>query len=265
MSHSHSPQAYQPRGPLIAFKPWHTAKALLIHDRCHCAREHGHPFSQTTRRVDDMKKDRHWSVQAQATHDGSGDVIVDLPAALLQEMGLSIGDELAITVAGDTIILTPVRAVPCESPRTNDVLRAQADDSYRNRMKVLLKIPADATAQQIHEIIDAGLEAATLTAMSDLGFISPGTLEAILPTPAHKIMLATGERLTASQSDHLFRLAHIIALAESFFGDTDKAMRWLSKPKSHFSGKSPIEMLSTTVGSRQVEELLVQATEGMSF
>ncbi|WP_256589029.1 antitoxin Xre/MbcA/ParS toxin-binding domain-containing protein [Pseudomonas sp. HMWF021] len=212
-----------------------------------------------------MKKDRHWSVQAQATHDGRGDVIVDLPAALLQEMGLGIGDELAITVAGDTIILTPVRAKMRDAPRPTDVLRTQADDSYRNRMKVLLNIPVDATAQQIHEIIDAGVEATTLTAMSDLGLISPGTLNAILPTPALKTMLATGERLTASQSDHLYRLAHTIALAESFFGDTDKAMRWLSKPKSHFSGKSPIEMLSTTVGSRQVEELLAQASEGMSF
>lgn len=101
-------------------------------------------------------------------------------------------------------------------------------------MKVLLNIPVDATAQQIHEIIDAGVEATTLTAMSDLGLISPGTLDAILATPAYKIKLATGERLTASQSDHLFRLAHIIALAESFFGDTEKALRWLSKPKSRF-------------------------------
>ncbi|WP_420793711.1 antitoxin Xre/MbcA/ParS toxin-binding domain-containing protein [Pseudomonas aphyarum] len=40
---------------------------------------------------------------------------------------------------------------------------------------------------------------------------------------------------------------------------------WLCKPKSHFSNKSPIEMLSITVEFRQVEELLVQATEGMSF
>ncbi|TDV47458.1 putative toxin-antitoxin system antitoxin component (TIGR02293 family) [Pseudomonas helmanticensis] len=212
-----------------------------------------------------MKKDRHWSVQAQATHDGSGEVIVDLPAALLREMGLGIGDELAITVAGDTIILTPVRAKMLDAPRPTDVLCPQADDSYRNRMKVLLNIPVDATAQQIHEIIDAGVEATTLTAMSDLGLISPGTLNAILPTPTLKTKLATGERLTASQSDHLYRLAHTIALAESFFGDTDKAMRWLSKPKSRFSGKSPIEMLSTTVGSRQVEELLAQASEGMSF
>lgn len=225
----------------------------------------GHPFSQTARQVDDMKKDRSWFVQAHATHDGSGDIIVDLPPALLQEMGLGIGDELAITVAGDTIILTPVRATTRKGPRATDILRTQADVSYRNRMKVLLNIPVDATAQQIHEIIDAGLEATTLTAMSDLGLISPATLDAICPTPVLKPQLATGERLTASQSDHLFRLAHTIAVAESFFGDTDKAMRWLSKPKSQFSGKSPIEMLSTTVGSRQVEELLVQASEGMSF
>ncbi|MGC5699261.1 DUF2384 domain-containing protein [Pseudomonas sp. NFXW11] len=214
--------------------------------------------------MDDMENDRHWFVQAQTTNDGSGDVIVDLPAVLLQELGLRIGDDLEITVAGDTIILTPMRALKREYPKGTDVLRAQADESYRSRMNVLLNIPIDATALQIHEIIDAGFEVNTLTAMGHLGLIGLGTKDAIVPQSL-RMKLTSGERLTASQSDHLFRLAHAVALAESFFGDTDKAMRWLSKPKSLFAGKSPIEMLSTTVGSRQVEELLVQATEGMSF
>lgn len=224
-----------------------------------------HPLSLTAPRVDDMKNDRQWYVQAQATNDGSGDVIVDLPAALLQEMGLVIGDDLVITVSGDTITLTPIRSLSHEYLGANDLLRAQADDRYRSRMQVLLNIPVDATAQQIHEMIDAGFEVNSVAAMRDSGLIDLAIQDAIFPTRTLKMKLANGERLTTSQSDHLFRLAHIIALAESFFGDSAKAMRWLSKPKSLFSGKSPIEMVSTTVGARQVDELLAHATEGMSF
>ncbi|WP_025130870.1 antitoxin Xre/MbcA/ParS toxin-binding domain-containing protein [Pseudomonas sp. PH1b] len=212
-----------------------------------------------------MKEGKRWTALAQATNDGSGDVIVNLPAALLEEMGLAIGDDLEITVTGDTIILTPIRDMGRESLRVLNLKRAQFDTRYRSRMTALLGIPEDATVQHIHNMIEAGLEATTLTAMIDLGLISAYILDAIFPTTALKTKLATDERLTASQSDHVFRLAHTIALAESFFGDTEKAMRWLSKPKSRFSGKTPIEMLSTTVGSHLVEELLTQATEGLSL
>lgn len=41
-------------------------------------------------------------------------------------------------------------------------------------------------------------------------------------------------RLSIGESDYLYRLAHILALAEAFFGDVEKAKRWLSKPKSQF-------------------------------
>ncbi|NMZ40127.1 MbcA/ParS/Xre antitoxin family protein [Pseudomonas proteolytica] len=54
-------------------------------------------------------------------------------------------------------------------------------------------------------------------------------------------------------------------MAEVFFGDAGKAKHWLSKPNARFSGSSPYAMLSTTQGTHRVEEMLVQAIEGMSF
>lgn len=211
-----------------------------------------------------MNKSGCWKVQAQATNDGSGDVIVDLPAALLKEMGLTIGDDLTINTVGDSIILTPIRKPAQGSHRVPNHLRAQADGNYRSRMKFLLGIPEDATYQHIHEMIDGGLMASIIPALRDFGLISVETQDKIIPADALTTKVANCERLTASESDHLFRLAHTIAVAESFFGDTQKALSWLSKPKSRFSGKSPIAMLSTTPGLRQVEDLLAQATEGMS-
>jgi len=37
-------------------------------------------------------------------------------------------------------------------------------------------------------------------------------------------------RLSADESDRLFRVVHTIVVAEILFGSRDKAQRWLSKP-----------------------------------
>ncbi|MNY41823.1 hypothetical protein D3C86_1766650 [compost metagenome] len=71
--------------------------------------------------------------------------------------------------------------------------------------------------------------------------------------------------MTVEESDRLFRVAHITAMAQTLFGDDEKAKHWLSKSKDRFSGKSPIAMLSTTQGTRLIEELLIQTAEGFAF
>ncbi|MNG40502.1 hypothetical protein D3C84_1291050 [compost metagenome] len=67
------------------------------------------------------------------------------------------------------------------------------------------------------------------------------------------------------ESDCLFRFIHIIAMSEAIFEDDEKSRRWLLKSKSHFAGKSPMAMLSTSQGTRQVEEMLIQLAEGLVF
>ncbi|MBH1966833.1 MAG: AbrB/MazE/SpoVT family DNA-binding domain-containing protein [Pseudomonadales bacterium] len=54
-----------------------------------------------------MIEAQYWNVKCQDPTDGSGDVIVDLPADLLVSMGLNIGDELTIEVVDGAIVLTP--------------------------------------------------------------------------------------------------------------------------------------------------------------
>ncbi|MNN59486.1 hypothetical protein D3C81_1746040 [compost metagenome] len=54
-------------------------------------------------------------------------------------------------------------------------------------------------------------------------------------------------------------------MADAVFGNDEKAKRWLSKPKDRFSGRSPMAMLSTVQGTRQVEETLIQLAEGYAF
>jgi len=146
-----------------------------------------------------------------------------------------------------------------------EVLRAPAYRAYRSRLYTLLQIPIDASDQRIHELIEVGFLAVRLKAMADEGVISPFERDHIIPLEMLENRLSRGQALTVDESDRLFRSAHIAALTEALLGDSGKARRWLTKPKERFAGKTPVAMLSTIQGTRQVEEALVQLAEGFVF
>lgn len=144
-------------------------------------------------------------------------------------------------------------------------LRANFYIAYRARLEELLLIPVEASDQEIHLLIEAGFTGDRVSCLCEFGTITPVVRDQIIPYKILKNRLARGQRLTVSESDRLFRVAHVIAVAEALFGDEEKARRWLTKPKSSFSGRSPFAMLTTTQGVRHVEEVLFQAVEGFTF
>jgi putative toxin-antitoxin system antitoxin component (TIGR02293 family) len=137
--------------------------------------------------------------------------------------------------------------------------------AYRSRLSEFLNVPIDASDSDIREMINAGWSADRINAFCERGKVSPQQRAKIISTRTLNTRLTHGQTLTLDESDRLFRHAHIVALAEVLFGKEDKALSWLSKPKKRFSGKSPIAMLSTTQGALEVEELLLQLTEGIAF
>lgn len=54
------------------------------------------------------------------------------------------------------------------------------------------------------------------------------------------------------------RIARLTDLAVEAFGNRHKALRWLQRPRREFGGISPLEMMETAAGARQVESLLIQ-------
>ena len=66
----------------------------------------------------------------------------------------------------------------------------------------------------------------------------------------------SGGRLARYESDRLYRLARIVALADEFLGDHERAIRWLKRPNRALGGASPVEALDTELGARQVENIL---------
>lgn len=69
------------------------------------------------------------------------------------------------------------------------------------------------------------------------------------------------ESLTLKESERAYRVANILALAETVMGDRPRALSWLTAPKRSLSGETPMGLLDTEPGARAVEELLYAIDE----
>lgn len=71
-------------------------------------------------------------------------------------------------------------------------------------------------------------------------------------------------RLTSAESDRLARIARILSQAiELFEGDYDAARRWLASRRDALGGSSPLEVIRTEVGAREVERLIERLEDGV--
>ena len=190
--------------------------------------------------------------------------LLNLPPELLVKMGVGVGDDLTITVANGTIVLTPTRGTSVQSVFAG-VLRDDAYHAYRIRLEASLNIPSNASDQDIHDMIVAGFSASLIKVLCDDGTLSDEERDRIIQPKTLKTKLSANQLLTLPVSDRLFRFVHITAMAEVIFGDKVKAKQWLSKPKARFLGESPSSMVASTFGTHLVEEMLIQVSEGMSF
>jgi putative toxin-antitoxin system antitoxin component (TIGR02293 family) len=69
-------------------------------------------------------------------------------------------------------------------------------------------------------------------------------------------------RLARYESDRLYRLARIVALAKEYLGDQERGLRWLKRPNRALGGASPVTAIDTEAGARQVENLLGRIAYG---
>jgi len=104
-------------------------------------------------------------------------------------------------------------------------------------------------------------ELAAFVADSGLGW--PDIYEAVIPSRTLKHRKSRSEPLSLDESDRFARLVRLYRFAIKVFGERERALRWLGKPKHRFEERTPIQMLRTESGGRLVEEMLVQIEEGM--
>jgi putative toxin-antitoxin system antitoxin component (TIGR02293 family) len=70
-------------------------------------------------------------------------------------------------------------------------------------------------------------------------------------------------QLSPAESDRVYRIARITQLAADVLGALDKARVWLVRPNRALAGSTPLSILDTEIGARQVEELLLHINYGI--
>lgn len=69
--------------------------------------------------------------------------------------------------------------------------------------------------------------------------------------------------LSKSESDRLYRLARIAALAEEVLGSSQAAERWLKEPNPTLGQATPLSLLDTDAGAQQVSDTLGRIDYGV--
>lgn len=69
-------------------------------------------------------------------------------------------------------------------------------------------------------------------------------------------------RLAQFESDRLYRLARLVAIANEYLGDRERAMQWLKHPNRALGGIAPVAAIDTEPGARQVENILGRIAYG---
>ncbi len=70
-------------------------------------------------------------------------------------------------------------------------------------------------------------------------------------------------KLTAEESDRVWRVADLVARANELLGDESSAAEWLRTPAPALEGETPLERASTEVGARDVEDLIGRLEHGI--
>ena len=120
-----------------------------------------------------------------------------------------------------------------------------------------------ANLDELRETVKAGLPYASLEAL--IGKLGLGREEAAaaLHLPQRTIARRKKEkRLQADESDRVLRLARISAEAMATLGSEEKVAQWLRRPNRALGNRTPLDLLDSDIGIRQVEDILGRIAHG---
>ncbi len=121
-----------------------------------------------------------------------------------------------------------------------------------------------ATLADLRDTVRAGLPYASLEAVMGKFALARTEAAAAIDLPQRTIARRKKERrLRAGESDRLFRLARIAAQAAAVLGSEENAGRWLHRPNRALGNYTPLELLDSDIGARQIEALLGRIEHGL--
>ncbi|HVQ54761.1 MAG TPA: antitoxin Xre/MbcA/ParS toxin-binding domain-containing protein [Thermoanaerobaculia bacterium] len=124
-------------------------------------------------------------------------------------------------------------------------------------------VPARSAAE-LRDALRAGLPYASLSAVASGFAIEGPTVAAILGIPPRTLARRKKERrLSPEESDRLFRLGRLAALAQDVLGTRAKASAWLHTDNRSLGGATPLSRLDTDLGAEEVESVLLRLSHGV--
>jgi putative toxin-antitoxin system antitoxin component (TIGR02293 family) len=120
------------------------------------------------------------------------------------------------------------------------------------------------TLDGLRRALREGLPYAALVAVATRFGLSRQEVVAVLALPPRTLARRKAEqRLRADESDRLFRVGRIAALAEDVLGSREKATSWLHRPNRSLGNQPPLQQLDSDLGVRRVEDLLLRIAHGV--
>ncbi len=210
----------------------------------------------------------HWS----SVHDN--EVVHWLPR--LSRSGRIVDASDKIRLHGSSIIplaLPGLALPPSEQDVTALLDEAQAETEAGDEERVLwdqslelLGLAHSAwiieTREQLIEAIAEGFPSSVIKALRRAGWTYELMDKVIVPRRTLMRRKATGQSLTAAESDAAWRLAYSLVIASIVFASREAALAWLTRSKDALKGRSPAELLQTSVGTDHVLSMLRRIDHG---
>lgn len=118
--------------------------------------------------------------------------------------------------------------------------------------------------EEFVEAVRNGLPYASLEALTRALGQDVGDVGAVVGIPARTLARRKHEQvLSPVESDRLYRLAYVTHVASATLGGVEPARVWLNRPNRALGGTTPLSLLDTDIGCRQVEEVLSRLSYGM--
>lgn len=112
--------------------------------------------------------------------------------------------------------------------------------------------------------IKDGLPVGSLDLVAEALDLLPSTVAGAVGIPGRTLTRRRREgRLSAAESERLYRVSRLLEHAETLLGTRVAARRWLESPKLALGGRTPLEYADSEPGADEVADLIVRLEHGV--
>jgi len=122
---------------------------------------------------------------------------------------------------------------------------------------------APTSGLELAELVERGLPTKNLDLLKAKGLTFTEMANTVISPRTLKHRKARGENLSPAETERAVRVASIIRLAEEVFGNRETALRWLREPDDRLGNRSPLSLLHTEPGGREIESMLHGIAHGI--